>query len=53
MNEHGKDGKRYHEDASFEGWVLVCLCGEPFMDEGQLEEHIEEKANEDPRSVPD
>jgi hypothetical protein len=41
-DEHGKDGLKYHEDETFEGWVVVCLCGERFMDEGDLERHIEE-----------
>jgi hypothetical protein len=40
--EHGKDGQRYHEDETYQGWVVVCLCGERFMDEGDLEKHIEE-----------
>jgi hypothetical protein len=40
--EHGKDGQRYHEDASYQGWVVVCLCGDRFMDEEDLEKHIEE-----------
>jgi len=41
-DEHGKDGMRHHEDASYEGMVMVCLCGERFQDEEDLERHIEE-----------
>jgi hypothetical protein len=41
--EHGKDGQRYHEDETYQGRVMVCLCGERFMDEGDLEKHIEEE----------
>ena len=40
--EHGKDGTRFHECSNYEGMVSVCLCGERFVDESDLEEHIEE-----------
>jgi hypothetical protein len=45
--DHGKDGKRYHESKSYEGMVFVCLCGEPFMDERELEKHVEVAQRED------
>jgi len=41
-DEHGKGGLRHHEDETYQGWVVVCLCGERYMDEEDLEKHIEE-----------
>lgn len=40
--EHGKDGTRFHESSSYEGRVFVCLCGERFVDAGDLDKHIGE-----------
>ncbi|GEM_PF-6418944 len=42
--EHGDDGKRWHESASYEGYVYACLCGERFMDTSELGAHIAEFA---------
>jgi hypothetical protein len=42
--EHGDDGTRYHEDASYEGTVYQCLCGERFMEKAELANHIAEAA---------
>ena len=43
MDEHGKDGTRFHESSSYVGKVYVCICGEHFVDERDLEKHIEDE----------
>jgi hypothetical protein len=40
---HGDDGTRQHSDASYEGTVYQCLCGERFVDLNALDEHIDKE----------
>jgi hypothetical protein len=41
--EHGFGGTRHCESANYEGMGFVCLCGEPFVDLGDLEAHVREE----------
>lgn len=46
-SEHGYNGTRQHESASYEGTVFVCLCGEPFMDRNDLNGHVTDALGQD------